>query len=106
MGRRKTKPQLATAKWPLDLGLQDLVNSLEDELFIVDEEYRVKFANSSAMQKLGGQVVDPVERLCYEVFEARKSPCNSPLWLCPLNKVLQSGKATVIVQSLGNFPHE
>jgi signal transduction histidine kinase len=97
MGRRRTKPQLTTAKGPLDLGLQDLVNSLEDELFIVDEEYRVKFANSVAMQKLGGQVGDLVGRLCYEVFEARRSPCNSPLWLCPLNKVLQSGKTTVIV---------
>jgi signal transduction histidine kinase len=98
MERRRTKPQLTSAKGPLDLGLQDLVNSLEDELFIVDEEYRVKFANSVAMQKLGGQVGDPVGKLCYEVFEARRSPCSSPLWLCPLNKVLQSGKTTVIVQ--------
>jgi signal transduction histidine kinase len=48
------------------------------------------------MQKLRGQVGDPVGKLCYEVFEARRSPCNSPLWLCPLNRVLQSGKTSVI----------
>ena len=97
MGRRRSKPQLTTANGPLDSSLQELVNGLEDELFIVDEEYCVKFANSAAMQKLGGQVGDPVGRPCYEVFETRSRPCSSPLWLCPLNKVLQSGKTTVIV---------
>ena len=97
MGGRRTKPQLTTANGPLDLSLQDLVDGLEDELFIIDKEYRVKFANSATMQKLGGQDGIPVGRLCYDVFEARRSPCNSPLWLCPLNRVLQSGKTTVIV---------
>ena len=97
MGGRRIKPQLTVANGPLDLSLQDLVNGLEDELFIIDKEYRVKFANSATVQKLGEQVDAPVGRLCYEVFEARDSPCSSPLWLCPLNRVLQSGRTIVIV---------
>ncbi|MBN2462839.1 MAG: GAF domain-containing protein [Dehalococcoidia bacterium] len=97
MGGRRTKPQLASGDKALDLSLQDLVNSLEDELFIVDNEYHIKFVNSAIMQRLGGHAASPVGRLCYEVFEARGSPCSSHLWLCPINKVLDSGKSIVIV---------
>ncbi|MBN2462488.1 MAG: GAF domain-containing protein [Dehalococcoidia bacterium] len=97
MGGRRIKPQPAFGDEALDLGLQELVTSLEDELFIVDRDYHIKFVNSAAMQKLAGRVDSPVGRLCYEVFEARDSPCNSPLWLCPITRVLQSGKTTVIV---------
>jgi len=97
MGGRRIKPQTASGDEALDLSLQELVASLEDELFIVDKEYHIKFVNSSAIQRLAGHVDSPVGRLCYEVFESRDSPCSSPLWLCPITKVLQSGKTTVIV---------
>ncbi|UCH51554.1 MAG: PAS domain-containing protein, partial [Chloroflexota bacterium] len=97
MGGRRIKSQLAFGDETLELNLQGLVTSLEDELFVVNNEYQIKFVNAAAMQKLTGHVDSPIGRLCYEVFEARDSPCSSPLWLCPLTKVLQSGKITVIV---------
>ena len=97
MGGRRIKPQLTFGDEALDLVLQEFINSLEDELFIVDKDYHIKFVNSAAMQKLAGRVDSPIGRLCYEVFEARDSPCSSPLWLCPIIRVLQSGKTTVIV---------
>ncbi|MFC2028234.1 GAF domain-containing protein, partial [Chloroflexota bacterium] len=34
---------------------------------------------------------------CYEVFEGRQTPCNFPLWRCPLTKVLQSGNPSRLV---------
>ena len=98
MGGRRIKSHPAFGDEALGLSLQGLVTSLEDELFIVDNEYHIEFVNSAAMQKLAGRVDSPIGRLCYEVFEARDNPCSSPLWLCPLTKVLQSGKTTVIVR--------
>lgn len=97
MRRQRTKIQPATSDEASDISLQDVVDGLEDELFIVDREYGVKFANSAILQKLRESGGTPVGRQCYEIFEAKNAPCAPPLWLCPLTEVLRSGKATVIV---------
>ena len=97
MGGRRTKHQVTFEEEAPDLSLQDLADGLEDELFVVDKGYQIKFVNSAAMRNVGGQAGSPVGGLCYDVFEARSGPCSTPLWLCPITRVLQSGKAIVIV---------
>ena len=84
---------------PLNPDLQQLVDCQEDELLVVDTEYRITYANSAMLWNLPPETGSPIGRQCYEVFEGRESPCRAPLWLCPLEKVLRSGKAVVIVHS-------
>jgi len=93
MPRKQSTAQRAA----LGISLQELVNCLEDELLVVDREYRVKLANSAVLQRLPKTVGTPLGRHYYEVFEARQNPCSVPLWVCPLAKVLQSGSPAVIV---------
>jgi len=78
------------------MNLQDVMDGVEDKLFVIDSEYRVNFANSAMRQSLPeGKPL--VGKRCYEVFEGRNTPCSSPLWKCPLTKVLQSGDPTAII---------
>lgn len=87
----------------LDVNLQGLVDTLEDEFLLIDRDYHVKLANSAVLSRLPQSGPAPVGRPCYEVFEARKTPCSAPLWTCPLAKVLQSGKPAVLVHPKGGL---
>ena len=80
----------------LDMNLQDVMDGVEDKLFVIDSEYRVNFTNLAMRQSLPeGRPL--TGKHCYEVFEGRNTPCSSPVWKCPLTKVLQSGSPTTII---------
>jgi len=104
MGKKEIALQQAIRNVGLDITLQDILDGVEDELVVIDSEYRVRFANSAARGRLLKGAESPIGRPCYEVFHYRDSPCAVPLWECPLRKVLKSGSmATVIhpVRTLG-----
>ena len=97
MRRKKTATQRVARNAGLDISLQDIVDGLEDELLVIDSDYRVRFANSavqSRFQKAGESLIG---RLCYEVFHDRDKPCSAPLWHCQLREVLQSGSMTTVI---------
>ena len=96
MGSKKAASQGARGSAGLDINLQGVVDGVEDKFFVIDGEYRVIFANLAMRQNLP-EGKPFIGKHCYEVFEGRNDPCRSPLWKCPLVKVLQSGDPTVIV---------
>ena len=83
----------------LDITPQDLVDGLEDELLVIDSEYRVRFANLAVRDRFQKGAESPIGRLCYEVFHDRDRPCSAPLWDCPLREVLRKGSATTVIHS-------
>jgi signal transduction histidine kinase len=99
MGQKKEAPMKSERTGEnasLDMNLQDVIDGVEDRLFVIDSEYSVNFANSAMMRSLpGGKPL--IGKRCYEVFEGRNTPCSSPIWKCPLTKVLQSGDPTTII---------
>jgi len=96
MGQKKSTIQRAGRNASLDLSLQGVMDGIEDKLFVINKEYRVSFANL-AMRQVLPENKPFIGKRCYEIFEGRNSPCRSPLWKCPLMKVLQSGDPTVII---------
>jgi signal transduction histidine kinase len=96
MGQKKSTIQRAGGNASLDLNLQGVMDGIEDKLFIIDEEYRVGFANL-AMREVLPEGKPFIGKRCYEIFEGRNNPCRYPLWKCPLTKVLQTGYPTVII---------
>ncbi|MFC2071174.1 GAF domain-containing protein [Chloroflexota bacterium] len=84
-----------------DLGLkvspQDIMDAVEDELMVIDREYRVRFANAAMLSRFQKRDESPIGRLCYQVFHDRDSPCHEPLWDCPLQNVLKSGSVTTVI---------
>jgi len=96
MPRKGTTIQGAGGKAGLDISLQNVIDGIGDKLFVIDSEYRVRFANLAMRQNLAeGRAF--VGEHCYEVFEDRNNPCSPPLWNCPLRKVVQSGSPTTII---------
>jgi PAS domain S-box-containing protein len=78
----------------LDITLRDLVDCIEDDLLVIDSEYRVRFANAAICGRFGKAAESLVGQLCYEVFHERDRPCSPPLWDCPLERVLQNGSVS------------
>lgn len=81
----------------LDISLQDMVEGIEDELLVVDDKYRVRFANAVIRRRLGEDAGSPIGSRCYEVFQSRDKPCSAPLWECPLRSVLESENGTMVI---------
>ncbi len=59
--------------------LLTLVNNLDDELYIVDRNYRVVAANRASADRAGKQAEKLVGKRCYEVLAGRKKPCHGCL---------------------------
>lgn len=98
MGSVKGGPSRTTG---LDISLQDVMDGMEDELAVIDNEYRVKFANSAVRSRSHNEAQSPIGRLCYEVFHGGDRPCGAPLWTCPLRQVLQHGRMTTVIHHHG-----
>jgi len=97
MQSEETGAQQTPGSADLDITLQDIADSLEDELLVVDDEYRVRFANSAVRGKLLQGAKSFIGKFCYEVLHERDKPCSIPLWDCPLRKVLESGSVTTVI---------
>jgi len=81
----------------LEADLQEVIDAVEDEILVVDPEYRVRFANAAMLKKYhekGGSIVG---KSCYKVFHDRDTPCNEPFWECPLQQVIASGKMMTFI---------
>ena len=81
----------------MDITLQDIVDDVEDELLVIDSEYRVLFVNSAARGRIQREAESPIGKPCYEVLYDRDTPCSTPLWDCTLQEVLQTGNMTTLI---------
>jgi signal transduction histidine kinase len=97
MARKETAIQRAAKDAGLDITLQDMVDGIEDEFLVIDSEYRLILANLTVRSRLQRIAKSPIGRLCYEVLYDRDRPCGTPLWDCPLKKVLESGTMTTVI---------
>ncbi len=97
MRRRQTAIKQVARDVGLEINLQNVAGAVEDELLVIDSEYRLRFANSAALARLQKEIESPIGRLCYEVSYHRKKPCAAPIWDCPLRKVLKSGSMTTVI---------
>lgn len=97
MPRKDTAIQRAAKNAGLDITLQDMVDSVEDEFLIIDSEYRVRMANFTVQGKIRQRTKSLIGGLCYQVLHDKNRPCSAPLWECPLRKVIESGTMTTVI---------
>ena len=97
MSRKETAIQRTARNVGLDMNLQDMVDGIEEELLVIDSEYRVLFANSAVRGRFQKGAKWPIGRLCYKALYDRDRPCDAPLWNCPLREVLQSGNMITVI---------
>jgi len=105
VNKASTKKKSSAAK-SLEISLQNILDCVEDELLVIDKKYRVKFVNSAARSKLTKGVRSPLGKPCYRVLHNRDKPCSSPLWNCPLNKVINSGITAMVFHPVSSAGDE
>ena len=67
--------------------LQTVIDSLSDELLVIDHNYRVTRVNAAVQRRLAGKSIDGSS--CYELTHANR-PCQSPDCECPVPTVVQT----------------
>ena len=79
------------------IDLQEILDAVEDDLLVVDPQYRVRFANAAILHKFRDTPRSPLGKYCYQVFQNRNSPCQEPLWDCPLQRVLEDNRVITAI---------
>jgi len=100
MEHGETAGQRSAGNPEFGITLQDIVDGLEDELLVIDSDYRVQFANSVVQRRVQKSAEAIIGKRCYEVFQGRDTPCTAPLWNCLLRRIMESGSMTAIIYPL------
>ncbi len=69
-----------------------LINSLNEDLLVIDREYRITDINNMALQTLGKTRQEVIGHLCYEISHGLNEPCDGHSSPCPLRQVFDIGE--------------
>ncbi len=72
--------------------LQAIIDSLEDELMVIDRDYRIIEANSAVLLRHGKRREEVIGRYCYDISHGAPEPCRLPHHECPIKAVWETGK--------------
>ncbi len=75
--------------------IEEIINSIEDEILVIDKEYRVIMANLAVVKRFG---TNPVGRYCYTISHAVERPCyeiNGSIQ-CPASLVFKTGNPATL----------
>jgi len=87
-----------------NITLQDIINAVEDDVMVVDSDYRIRFVNAAARRRIQPTSESPVGKLCYRALYGREKPCSAPLWQCPLRQVLQGDHFSTTIHPAPDAP--
>jgi PAS domain S-box-containing protein len=73
--------------------LKAAIDSLEDELLVIDRDYRIIQANEAVLSRYGRHRTGVIGKFCYEITHHRSELCHPPRDECPVRAVWQTGKA-------------
>ena len=76
--------------------LETIINGIEDQLMVIDLDYRIIEVNQALLKMVGLKREDVVGKHCYEVSHHLGSPCASPDHPCPLKDVVATRKAASV----------
>jgi PAS domain S-box-containing protein len=87
------RTSMAEVKFAHD-SLTNLINSIEDEIILIDRDFRVVSANDAALSRLGVKEDEIVERLCHDACYGSPEPCGVPERDCPVKETFRKGAST------------
>ncbi len=73
--------------------LQAIMDSLDDELMVVDRELRITEVNAALLRNHNLSRAAAIGSYCYQVSHCQPEPCLPPDCECPVRTVFQTGKA-------------
>ena len=72
--------------------LKAIVNSLEDELIVIDKDYRIIQANEAVLSRYGRHRRGVIGKYCYDIAYGQSESCQPPHHECPLKTAWDTGK--------------
>jgi len=72
--------------------LPAIIDSLEDELMVIDRGYHIVEVNNAVLLRHGKQRQEVIGRHCYEISHGLSEICHPPHHECPLKAVWETGK--------------
>ncbi len=72
--------------------LKSIINSLADELMVVDRDYRIIDTNDAVLSKHKKSRQEVVGQYCYQISHGKSKPCRSHYHKCPVALVWNTGK--------------
>jgi len=82
-----------------DNHLREIINSLEDELMVIDHKYRIIEVNEAVLLKHGKAKEEIIGQFCYAVSHGFTEPCHQPGDKCPVDEVLKTHKPAKVTHT-------
>lgn len=83
--------------------LENLINSIEDEIMVIDRDFRVVTANDSLLSRVEKKKGEVLGRKCYEVAYRSLDPCALSHMACPAQETFEMGRSS---QAIHVYPLE
>ncbi|MGQ9569685.1 MAG: two-component system sensor histidine kinase NtrB, partial [Thermodesulfovibrionales bacterium] len=74
--------------------LQSIIDGIEDQIMVVDRDYRIKEVNDMFIKRLKRSKHKIIDEFCYSVLHNLDRPCNIPNHPCPIQETLKTGKTS------------
>jgi len=71
--------------------LERVINSIQEEILVIDTNFKILDANDAALKAAGFPKEDVVGKYCYQISHHSETPCNSKDHPCPMQAVLRTG---------------
>lgn len=71
--------------------LERVINSIQEEILVIDTDFKILDANDAALKAAGFTKEDVVGKYCYQVSHHSQTPCHSKDHPCPMQAVLRTG---------------
>ncbi len=87
--------------------LQSIIDSVNDPIMVIKEDYTVDLMNSTIHEKLKNiNIADQKHPKCYEISHNRSTPCDGFSYPCPLKDVIDTKKHVTVVHDHYNADGE
>lgn len=73
--------------------LRAMIDSLEDELLVIDQDYRIIEVSDAVLRRRGKTREEVLGKYCYDISHGLPELCHPPRRECPLQLVWETGKA-------------
>ncbi len=81
----------------LPIGAQEILNTVTDGIIVIDEDYKIVYANKCFLKEADMAGGDVIGNYCYRVSHLRDEPCDPLLESCSVEEVIKNGKTVKVI---------
>ncbi len=81
----------------LPFNRDDILDAINDGIIVIDENYKIVYANRRFLQDTGMSASEVIGNYCYKVAHFRDDPCDPLLESCSVEEVIKKGKTVKVI---------